>query len=76
MSAADAEHVAFAGPAQVLFDVANAVDGITGNPLEGHGRRDRSGDHSPRKLRLGFKADIGRHVGGFQAISIVGPFLR
>ena len=35
MSAADPEPVAFAGSAQVLLDVANAVDGITGNHLKG-----------------------------------------
>ena len=76
MSAADPEHVAFAGPAQSLFDVADTVDGVTGNPLERYRRGDRARDHSRRKLWLGRKADIGRHVGRFQAIRIVGPFLR
>src|SRR3954453_22760043 len=34
------------------------------------------GDHSRRKLWFGCKAGIGGHVCGFQAIWIVGPFLR
>ena len=76
MRAADPEHVAFAGLAELLFDIANAVDRVTGNPLEWHGRRDRAGDHCPGELRLGCKADIIGHVCGFQAVWIVGPFLR
>src|SRR5258705_425033 len=76
MTAADPEHVAFACPAEVLFEVANTVDGITGNPPEWYRRGYRACDHSRRKLWFGCKAGIGRHVGGFQAIWIVGPFLR
>ena len=76
MSAADPKHVAFAGPTELLFDIADTVDGITGNPLEwdrcGYGAR----DHSRRKFGFGREADIGRHVDRFQAISVVGPFLR
>ena len=34
MSAADPEYIAFACPAQLLLDIANPVDGITGNPLK------------------------------------------
>src|SRR5260370_27067468 len=59
-----------------LFDVANTVDGITGNPLEWYRRGYRACDHSRRKLWFGRKADIGRHICGFQTIWIVGPFLR
>ena len=76
MSAADPKHVAFARPAELLFDVANTVDGITGNPLEWYSRGDRACDHSRRKLWFGGKAGIGGHICGFQAIWIVGPFLR
>src|SRR5215831_9797930 len=76
MSAADPKHVAFACPTELLLDIANTVDGIAGNPLEWYRRGYRACDHSRRKLGLGCKADIGRHIGGFQAIWIVGPFLR
>jgi hypothetical protein len=39
----------------LLFDVANTVDGITGNPLEWYRRGYRAGDHSRRKLWFGRK---------------------
>src|SRR5450631_3342913 len=38
MSAADPEYIAFACPAQLLFDIANTVDSVTSNPLEWYGR--------------------------------------
>src|SRR5260370_1757320 len=60
----------------MLFDVANTIDCITGNPLEWYRRGYRACDHSRRKLWFGRKAGIGGHVCGFQAIWIVGPFLR
>ena len=34
MSAADPEYIAFTCPAELLFEVANTVDGVTSNPLE------------------------------------------
>ena len=76
MSAADPEYIAFAGPAQLLFDLANTVDGVTGNPLEWYRRGYGAGDHSRRKLWFGRKADIGGHICGCQAIRIAGPLLR
>src|SRR6202048_4768563 len=76
MSAADPEHVAFACPAQLLFDIANTVDSITSNPLEWDRRGYGACNHSRRKLRFGGKAGIGGNVCGFEAIWIVGPFLR
>ena len=76
MSAADPKHVAFACPTELLFDIANTVDGITGNPLEWYRRGYGARNHSRRKLWFGRKAYIGRHIGGFQTIRIVGPFLR
>src|SRR5260370_34227614 len=76
MRAADPEHVAFAGPTQLLLDIANTVDGITGNPLEWYRRGYRACDHSRRKLWFGRKADIGRPISGFPTIWIRGPFLR
>src|SRR6202161_816335 len=76
MSAVDPEHVAFAGPTQLLFDIANPVDSIASNPLEWYRRGYGACDHSRRKLWFGRKAGIGGHVCGFQAIWIVGPFLR
>src|SRR5260370_18356011 len=60
----------------LLFDVADTIDCITGNPLEWYRRGYCACDHSRRKLWLGRKADIGRHICGFQTIRIVGPFLR
>src|SRR5712692_132298 len=60
----------------MLFDVANTIDCITGNPLEWYRRGYRACDHPRRKLWFGRKAGIGGHVCGFQAIWIGGPFLR
>src|SRR3981081_3766052 len=60
----------------MLFDVANTVDGVTGNPFERYSRGYRACDHSRRKLWFGRKAGIGGHVCGFAPIWIVGPFLR
>ena len=34
MRATDPEHIAFARPTELLFDIANTVDGVTSNPLE------------------------------------------
>src|SRR5476651_1261152 len=76
MSAADPEYIAFACSTQLLLDIADTVDGITGNPSEWYRRGYRACDHPRRKLWFGRKADIGRHVCGFQATWIVGPFLR
>src|SRR6202158_2443123 len=59
-----------------MFDIANTVDGVTSNPLEWHRRDSGACDHSRRKLWFGRKAGIGGYVCGFQAIWIVGPFLR
>src|SRR3954471_7184386 len=76
MSAADPEYIAFSCPAQLLFDIANTVDSIASNPPEWYRRGYGACNHSCRKLWFGRKAGIGGHVGGFQAIRIVGPFLR
>src|SRR6266852_5763322 len=76
VSAADPEHIAFACVTQLLFDIANTVDGVTSNPLEWYRRGYGACDHSRRKLWFGRKAGIGGHVCGFQAIWIVAPFLR
>ena len=58
MGAADAEHVAFAGPTQLLFDIADTIDGITGNPSEWYRRGYGARDHSRRKLWFGRRADM------------------
>jgi len=76
MSAADAQHVAFARPTQLLFDIADTIDGITGHPSEWYGRGYGARDHSRRKPGLGCKTGIGGHVCGFEASWIVGPLLR
>src|SRR3982075_3506544 len=76
MRAADPEYIAFACPTQLLLDIANTVDGVTRNPFEWYRRGHGGCDHSRRELWFGRKADIGGHVCGFQAIRIVGPFLR
>src|SRR3984893_14521070 len=60
MSAADPEYIAFACPAQLLFDIVNTVDGITSNPLEWYRRGYGACDHSRCKLRFGRKADTAR----------------
>src|SRR5450432_1725964 len=76
MSAADPEYIAFACATQLLFDIANTVDRIANHPLEWDRRGYGACDHSRRKLWFGRKAGIRGHVCGFQAIWIVGPFLR
>jgi hypothetical protein len=53
MSAIDAEHIAFAGPTQLPLDIADTVDGITGNPLEWYGRGYGARHHSRRKPGFG-----------------------
>jgi hypothetical protein len=58
MSAADPEHAAFAGPTQLLLDITDTVDGVTGNPLEWCGRGYGARDHSRRKLGFGRKSGI------------------
>jgi len=60
----------------LLFDIANTVDRIASHPLEWDRRGYGACDHSRRKLWFGRKAGIRGHVCGFQAIWIVGPFLR
>ncbi len=76
MIGVDAEHIALAGSAQVSLDVADTIDAIGRNPTERHASRDRALDHRGGKPRLGRKADIARHVSGFQASGIIGPALR
>ena len=60
----------------MLFDIANTVDSVAGNPPEWYRHGDGVCNHSRGKLWFGRKADIGGHVCGFQTIWIVGPFLR
>src|SRR5665647_2291003 len=60
----------------LLFDIADTVDSIGSNPLEWDRRGYGACNHCRRKLWFGRKAGIGGHVGGFQAIWIVGPLLR
>jgi hypothetical protein len=60
----------------LLFDIADTVDSIGGNPVEWHGRGYGACNHCRGKLWFGRKAGIGRHVCGFQAIWIVGPLFR
>ena len=66
MSAADAEDIAFASSAQLLFDIANTIDSIARNPPEWCRRGYGACDHARCKLWLGRKADTGRHICGFQ----------
>jgi hypothetical protein len=55
MNAADSEYIAFACPTQLLFDIANTVDVVTGNPLEwyrrGHVARHVGGEDSGLAVR-------------------------
>src|SRR6266853_1228928 len=52
------------------------VGGRASNPLEWDRRRYGACNHSRRKLWFGCEAGIGGNICGFQAIWIVGPFLR
>src|ERR1700691_3124631 len=76
MSAADPEYIVFTCATYCLFDIAADIDRIASDPLEWDGRGYGARDHSRRKLWFGRKADIGGHVGGFEASWIVSPFLR
>jgi hypothetical protein len=62
MSAADPEHIAFACPSYLLFDIANTVDRIASNPLEWDSRGNGACNHSRGKLWFGRKADIWRDL--------------
>src|SRR5438034_2888367 len=72
----DAEYIAFTGLAEVPLDIADPIDAIARNPTERHVSRKGALDHLDRKLRLGRKADVVRHICGLQASRIVGPALR
>ena len=72
----DAEYIAFTGLAEVPLDIADPIDAIARNPTERHASRKGALDHLDRKLRLGRKADVVRHICGLQASRIVGPALR
>src|SRR6266576_479707 len=72
----DAEYIAFTGLAEVPLDIADPIDAIARNPTERHASRKGALDHLDRKLRLGQKADVVRHICGLQASRIVGPALR
>src|SRR6476660_8754233 len=72
----DAEYIAFTGLAEVPLDIADPIDAIARNPTERHASRKGALDHLDRKLRLGRKADVVRHICGLQANRIVGPALR
>src|SRR6187401_70744 len=72
----DAEDIAFTGLAQVPLDIADPIDAIARNPAERHASCKSALDHLGCKLGLGRKADVARHVCGFQASRIGGPALR
>src|SRR5512140_1788167 len=72
----DAEYIAFTGSAGVPLDIADPIDAIARHPTERHASRKGALDHLDRKLRLGRKADVVRHICGLQANRIVGPALR
>src|SRR6202162_2343958 len=70
------EYIAFPGLAEVPLDIADPIDAIAGNPTERHASRKGALDHLDRKLRLGRKSDVVRHIGGRKASRIVGRALR
>src|SRR5215475_11184464 len=72
----DAEYIAFTGLAEVPLDIADPIDAIGRNPAERHASRKGALDHLDRKLRLGRKADVARHICSLQASQIVRPALR
>jgi len=66
MVAGNAKHVSLAGPAQDALDLADAIDGIGGDPGERHASRHSALDHPGRQPGLGCEADINRHMGAFR----------
>src|SRR6202030_4322296 len=71
----DAEYIAFTGLAEGPLDITDPIDAIARTPTERHASRKGALDHLDRKLRLGRKADVVRHICGLQANRIVGPAL-
>jgi hypothetical protein len=61
---------------QVPLDVANAVNGVRGDPAEWPNGAYGALDHGRRKLRLGREGNVAGNVGGFQTNLIIGPTLR
>src|ERR1700680_3503073 len=72
----DAEYIAFTGLAEVPLDIADPIDAIGRNPTERHASRKSALDHLGRKLRLGRKAEVARHICSLQRSRIIGPALR
>ena len=72
----DAQHIAFAGSAQIALDITDATDAIGRNEAERHSRRDRALDYFDGKPRLGRKADATWHGFRFQAGRIISPVFR
>src|SRR4029077_502845 len=72
----DAEYIAFTGFAEVPLDIPDPIDAIAPNPTARRASRKGALDHLDRKLRLGRKADVVRHICGLQANRIVRPALR
>ena len=62
MVGADAKHITLAGAAQRLFDIADAVNAIGGNPSKGNIRRNRARDHLDSQRGLGRKSRVRRHM--------------
>jgi hypothetical protein len=73
--AGDPEHVAFAGAAQDLLDLAHAVDAVRRCPGEGDARLEGPLDHRDGDRRLGGEAHVLGHMSGTQTVGLVGPAL-
>ena len=76
MSAADAEDIAFASSAQLLFNMANTIDSIARNPPEWSGHCDSARNPFAASCGLVAKPASGGTYAAFRRAWIVGPFLR
>ena len=75
MGGMDAKHIPLAGPAQVPFDVADAIDSVARNPAERHSGGNGALDHRGASCGLVAKAtSLGTDVAFRRAGSSVQPF--
>ena len=75
MVGVDPEHVAFAGAAQRLLDIADAVNTVGRHPGERDNRHDRPLNHLDRKRWLGRKCRARRHMAPGHPSRVAGPGL-
>ena len=54
----DAQHIAYPSSAQIPLDVANAINGVSGDPPERNACRECARDHRGGELRLGGEVNV------------------